>query len=312
MPGSSKEVYAGARVSMAGENSCMVSVADRMGTKKRLLAAGILAVCVAAGSAGGQEPIPEIRTLMGEVADHQKQLEKVRENYTYKTVSTTEDIDSNGKVTKTEVEESEVFFVNTHRVERTVKKDGKPLDDHDAKKEQERVTKLVEKAEKTPEGQPLDGQGVQISIRHLLELVEVRNPRRENFRGRSTIVFDFAGRHDAKTHGLAEDASKKLAGTVWIDERDRQVARMEAHFTDNFHVAGGILANVQKGSSFFFDQAPVNGEIWFPTAAEGHVEARVLLIKGYRQHFIERDSGYERFHVDAEPDKTAAAGQAKN
>jgi hypothetical protein len=240
---------------------------------------------------------------MSEVSEHQKQLEKVRENYTYRSVSIVEDLDSSGKVTKTEAEDHEVFFVNGHRIERTVKKDGKPLDSHDQQKEQERIDKLVEKAQNTPAGQPLEGHEESISISHILAIMDVTNPRRETFRGRSTIIFDFAGKHDAKTHGLAEDASKKIAGTLWVDERDREVARMEARFTDNFHIGGGLVANVQKGSFFVFDQAPVNGEIWFPTTAEGHVEGRVLLVKGFRQHFTERNEGYERFHVDAEPAK---------
>jgi len=265
----------------------------------------ILLLCPAATLPAQQSPIPDIRTLITEVAEHQKQLEKVRENYTYHSTSITEDIDSSGKITKTETEESEVFFVNGHRIERTVKKDGKPLNDHDQQKEQERIQKLVEKATNTPSSQPLEGRNESVSISSLLAIMDVTNPRRETYRGRPTIIFDFAGRHDAKTHGLAEDASKKIAGTLWIDERDREVARMEARFTDNFHVAGGLLANIQKGSSFVFDQAPVNNEIWFPTGAEGHVEARVLLLKGVREHFVERDSNYERFHVDAEPAKDA-------
>jgi uncharacterized protein YoaH (UPF0181 family) len=252
-----------------------------------------------------QEPVPDIRKLMMEVSDHQKQLEKVRENYTYHSATVVQELDSSGKVTKTESDEAEVFFVNGHRIVRGVKKDGKPLSDHDQQKEQERINKLVEKAGSTPPDQPLEDRNESVSISSLLGVMDVTNPRRESFRGRSTIVFDFAGRHDAKTHGLAEDASKKISGTLWVDEKDRQVARMEARFTDNFHVGGGLLANVQKGSSFFFDQAPVNGEIWFPTGAEGHVEARVLLLKGIRQHFTERNSDYERFHVDAEPEKTA-------
>lgn len=251
--------------------------------------------------------IPDIRQLMLQVMDHQKQLEKVRENYTYHSSNSVQEIDSSGKVTKTETEESEVFFINSHRIERTEAKDGKPLNDHDQQKEQERVNKLVEKAQKTPPGTPLEGHDEPISITHLLDIMQVTNPRREMFRGRSTIVFDFAGKHDAKTHGLAEDASKKIAGTLWVDEKDHQVARMEAHFTDNFHVGGGILANVQKGSSFYFDQAPVNGEIWFPTQAEGHVEARVLLVKGIRQHVVEHDSKYEKFSVETETGKTATA-----
>jgi hypothetical protein len=256
-------------------------------------------------AAGGSAAIPDIRQLMVQVMDHQKQLEKVRENYTYHSSNSVQDIDSGGKVTKTEIEDSEVFFINSHRIERTVGKDGKPLSDHDQQKEQERVNKLVEKAQKTPSGTPLEGHDEPISITHLLDIMEVSNPRREMFRGRSTIIFDFAGKHDAKTHGLAEDASKKIAGTLWVDEKDREVARMEAHFTDNFHVGGGLLANVQKGSSFYFDQAPVNGEIWFPTQAEGHVEARVLLLKGIRQHVVEHDSKYERFSVETETSKTA-------
>jgi hypothetical protein len=255
-------------------------------------------------NSSGQAAIPGGRALMLEVVEHQKKLEKIRENYTYRSVFTDDEVDSKGQVQKSETEEREVFFVNTHRIERTVKKGGKPLNDHDQQKEQERVNKLVEKAQKTPPGEPLDSRET-VSITHLLDIMEVSNPRREVFRGRSTLVFDFAGRHDAKTHGLAEDASKKLAGTVWVDERDRQVAHLEARFTDNFHVGGGLLANVQKGSSFYFDQAPVNGEIWFPTGAEGRVEARVLLLKGIREHFVEKDSDYQRFTVDTETSKTA-------
>jgi hypothetical protein len=252
-------------------------------------------------------PIPDVRTLMTEVMDHQKQLEKVRENYTYHSNTVTQDLNGNGQVTKTETADSEVFFVHGHRIERTVKKDGKPLDEHDQQKEQERINKLVEKAQNVPPGEPLEGPNTNISVTHLLEIMDVSNPRREDFRGRPTIIFNFAGKRDAKTHGMAEDASKKIAGTLWVDEKDRQVARMEAHFTDNFHVGGGLLANVQKGSSFYFDQAPVNGEIWFPTGAEGHIEARLLLLKGIRQHVVEHDSEYQKFSVDARPGDASAA-----
>ena len=284
-------------------------------TRSRLVISTILMAAVGVGvteqakkpgtDAALSEPIPDVRTLMLDVSAHQKKLEKVRENYTYKMSSTVQEMDSNGSVKKTETEENDVFYVNTHRIERTVKKNGKPLDDHEQKKEQERIMKLVEKAEKVPPGTSVEGPNVTVSITQLLEIMQVSNPHREIFRGRPTIVFNFAGRHDAKTHGMAEDASKKIAGTLWVDEKDRQVARMEAHFTDNFHVAGGLLANIAKGSSFYFDQAPVNGEIWFPTYAEGQIEARVLLLKGVRQHMVERDYDYQRFSVDTQQGKTA-------
>lgn len=248
-------------------------------------------------------PIPDIRQLMHEVQEHQKQVEKERENDTYTSLITTQDIDANGRVTKTESQEQENFFVNGHVIARTVKKDGKPLSDHDAQKETERVTKLVEKAQKTPAGQPLEGQSVSIS--RLLDIMDVRNPRREGYRGRSAIVFDFIGRKDAKTHGLVEDASKKLQGTVWIDEADRQVAHMEVSFIDNFRVAGGIFATIQKGSNFHFDQAPVGGGVWLPTGGEGAMQARLLMFKNMRQHYAERDYDFKRFSVEAQQAKDA-------
>jgi hypothetical protein len=262
-------------------------------------------VCVAQTNA----PLPDPRQLTRDVVAHQKQLEKVRENYTYSSQMTQQDLDSNGKVTKTESIESENFFVNGHRIGRQVKKDGKPLSDHDQQKETETVTKQVEKAQKTPSDQPLEGQSVSIS--RILEIMDVGTPRRESFRGRPTIIFDFAGRKDAKTHGFAEDASKKLKGTIWIDEADREVAHLEVTFSDNFHIAGGLIANVQKGSNFHFDQAPVDSGLWLPTGGEGNVQVRIVLVKNMRQHFIERDFDYKRFSVETQQNKDAKVVNAK-
>src|ERR1700744_207289 len=115
---------------------------------------------------------------------------------------------------------------------------------------------------------------------------------------------------DAKTPRLT-GASKKLQGTVWIDEADRQVAHLEVSFSDNFHVVGGLFANIQKGSNFRFDQELVNGELWLPTGGEGTMQARVLLLKNLRQHFVEKDYDYKRFMVDAQQAKETPAPAAK-
>jgi hypothetical protein len=247
--------------------------------------------------------LPEIRQLMREVHDHQKAMEKVRENYTYSSFETTQDLDSNGQVKKTETHESEVFYVNGKSIARLVKKDGKPLSDDEQQKETERVTKLVEKAEK-PETEKKH-EDVEISLGRILEVADVRNPRRESFRGRPAIVFDFVGRKDAKTHGLSEDVSKKLQGTLWVDEADRQIAHLEVSFIDNFNIDGGLLAHIEKGSSFRFDQAQVNGELWLTTGGEGTVQMRLLLVKGIRQHFTVRDDDFKRFRVETQQLKDA-------
>jgi hypothetical protein len=267
--------------------------------------AGLLLPLPAALPAHAQQtaakPLPEIPQLMREVEEHQKALEKVQENYTYSSLQTTQDLDSNGRVKKTVVEEREVFFVNGRAIARLVKKDGKPLAGDELDKETKRVTKEVEKAEKP--AKPKEGQD--LSVSRILAVVEVRNPRRESYRGRPTIIFNMVGRKDAKAHGLEEEVYKKLQGTVWIDEADRQIAHLDVAFDDNFHVAGGLVANIQKGSNFHIDQAPVNGEIWLPDGFEGTAQIRLFLVKGLRQHFTERDYNYQRFRVDAQQGKDA-------
>jgi hypothetical protein len=259
-------------------------------------------------------PLPDIRQLMREVVEHQKQLEQVRENYTFDSVLTVQDLDANGKVTKTESEEDNDFFVNGHVIARMVKKDGQPLSASEDQKETERVTKLVDKAQKTPPDQPLESQ--QVSVSRLLDIMDVRNPRRAEFRGRPTILFDFVGRKDAKTHGIVEDASKELQGTIWIDEADRQVAHLEVSFAQNFRIAGGLFANVEKGSNFRFDQAPVDiaqgTGLWLPTGAEGNFQEKLLLLKNVRQHVTERDYDFQRFSVETQQSKDAKTlGPAK-
>ena len=271
------------------------------------------AVIVPFGSAAGQQtaqaPLPDIRQLMREVQEHQKQLDRIRENYTYTSYQVVQDIDENGQVKKTESSEYNDFFVNGHVIERKVKSNDKPLDAHEEEKETGRVKKLVEKAEKTPRDQALEGQT--ISVSRMLDIMDVRNERREMYRGEPAIVFDFVGRKDAKTHGMAEDASKKLQGTIWISETDRQVAHLEVSFDDNFRLAGGLVATVQKGSNFRFDQSKVNDEIWLPTGAEGTMQARLLLVKKLRQHFKERVYDYQRFKVETQQQKDTKIQPAK-
>ena len=257
----------------------------------------------------GQAPLPDIRELMREVQKHQKRLDQVRENYTYTSYQVVQNVDANGQVKKTESTEYEDFFVNGHVIERKVKVNDQALDENAQRKETERITKQVEKAEKTPRDKPLEGPS--ISVSRLLDIMDVRNERRELYRGDPTIVFDFVGRKDAKTHGFAEDASKKLQGTIWINEADRQVAHLEVSFIENFRMVGGLVATVQKGSNFRFDQAKVNGEIWLPTGAEGTMQARVLLLKNLRQRFRERCYDYKRFRVEAQQERDAKIGDGK-
>src|SRR5579884_2715527 len=262
---------------------------------KNFLPAMLCACTATIFAQSAQPPLPDVPTLIRQVEEHQHKLDQVRENYTYHETAVTHELDKNGKIKKTESEEDEVFFVNTHEVHRKIKKNGKELSPDEQKKEQDRVQKEVEKALKTPPGESTDKH--EVSVSRLLQIMRVSNPRREQMDGRSVITFDFMGDPRAKTHG-DEAVLKKISGTVWIDEKDREVRRLTAHFDDNFHMGFGLFS-IGKGSNLTFDQKLVNNELWLPTGAQIHIVAHAIGVIGWRGDIAVTNDDYQRFHADA-------------
>ena len=241
--------------------------------------------------------MPEPATLVKEIEAHQRQMDELRENYTFREITLTDELDPKGAVNGSDSEEREVFFVNGYRIARLIKKNGKDLSEGDRKSEQDRVKRLIEKDMKASSGHFYNRRGENIGVSQILPLMKISNPRRISLNGRSTLSFDFVGDPHAKAHGLAENAARKIAGTVWIDETDREVARLEARFDDNFHIGAGFLASIQRGTSLTFEQSRLGQELWMPTAGEIHLAARELLVKGIRRNIHIKDSDFRRFDI---------------
>ncbi|MBK8317032.1 MAG: hypothetical protein IPL01_24715 [Acidobacteria bacterium] len=104
------------------------------------------------------------------------------------------------------------------------------------------------------------------------------NPRRERFRGRDVIVFDFEPLPGYKPQKDFEKFFGKMAGAIWVDAADKQVVRVEARLIESFKVGGGLLASLREGATFVLEQERVNNEIW-PTRADINLGVKVLLVK---------------------------------
>lgn len=255
-----------------------------------------------------QVQLPDLKALFKEIEDNQKKIDKIMEDYAgTKTVEETE-LDGSGKIKKRDVREFQFFFLLGQEIRTLVKKDGKPLGEAEQKKENERVQKRIQevqkqhakkeaKEEKTKrEGKESDDE---VGIDTFLRACQFVNPRRERFRGQDVLVFDFEPNPEFKPRKLAEKLIHSLAGVVWIDEQAHDVARLEAYFSENLNIGGGLVASLQKGSSFVFEQAFINNEVWLPTFEEAHIAARVLLFKGIRADEITRYSDYKKFRVES-------------
>jgi hypothetical protein len=113
------------------------------------------------------------------------------------------------------------------------------------------------------------------------------------------LVFDFEPNVEFKPHTLMEKIITKLGGVIWIDEKALDVARLDAFFVGDVKIAGGLLANVEKGTRIILEQEFVNNEVWLPTYQEVHVDVKFLMVKGIRADESTRYSDYQKFNVNA-------------
>ena len=255
-----------------------------------------------------QVKLPDLKALFAEIDANQKQIDKVKENYAGNQVEEETEYDKAGKITKKEVNEYTFFYLNGDEITTLVKKDGKPLSADEQKKENEKTQKRIveeqkkekkkeekdEKAQEEGKEAKDDDPGIEVFLR----VCQFVNPRRERFRGQDVLVFDFEPNPEYKPKNLEERVAKELAGVVWVDEKAKDVVRLEAYFVGDVHIGGGVLANLQKGTSFVFEQAYVNNEVWLPTYVEAHVGVRLLLVKGIKVNVSTKYSDYKRFNVE--------------
>src|SRR5229473_3502852 len=255
-----------------------------------------------------QVKLPDLKALFKEIDENQKAIDKLKESYAGSQSEEETEFEGDGRVKKHEVNEYTFFYLGGNEITTLVKKDGKPLSEAEQKKENEKTRKRIEEhqkreAKKEAKEEKAKGEGKSEEkddpgIEVFLRACQFVNPRRERFRGQDVLVFDFEPNPEFKPHKLVERLAQKLAGVVWVDEKAHDVARLEAYFTGDMKIAGGLLANLQKGTSFIFEQAYINNEVWLPTYMEAHVGVRFLLLKGIKASIVTRYWDYKKFNVE--------------
>ncbi|MEO8573001.1 MAG: hypothetical protein ABI481_03455 [Pyrinomonadaceae bacterium] len=256
------------------------------------------------------EPLPDISSLLKELQANEDKIENILDTYSFVQRSTRRELGKDGILRDKESETFQLSFYKGYRIRRLIEKNGKALSDQDQKNEDKRAGEQVEEIEKKLAKQesskgPPSGEDRRISIAEVLRASTLSNPRRERFRGRDVIVFDFEPNpsFDYKNAKSMLKFFGKTAGAMWIDEKDKQVARLEAVLFDSFNVGGGVLAKLKKGASFTLEQERVNDEIWLPSTADINLSVRILLVKGIDLNQVIRSYDYRKFTTEVKDAK---------
>src|SRR5579885_845970 len=178
-----------------------------------------------------QVQLPDLKALFAEIDANQKAIDKLRENYAGTRQEQESEYDKTGKITKQENKEYTFFYLNGEEISTLVKKDGKSLTESEQAKEDEKTRKRIEemqkrqaKKEAREEKAKEDGKkekdqddpGIEVFLR----VCQFVNPRRERYRGQDVLVFDFEPNPEYKPKSLVEKVVQKLAGVVWVDEKE--------------------------------------------------------------------------------------------
>lgn len=257
------------------------------------------------------EPLPDIPALLAQAQANEDRVENLLDTYSFMQRSTRRELGKDGVLRDKESETFQLSFYKGYRIRRLVERNGKPLtagqqedEDRNAAERVEEIEKQIAKKEAARSGPPSD-ESRRISLAEVLRASTLSNARRERFRGRDVIVFDFEP-NPAFDYKNAKSMLKffgKTAGVMWIDENDKQIARLEAFLADSFKIGGGVLAKLNKGASFTLEQERINDEIWLPSVADINLSIRLLLVKGIDLNQVIRSYDYRKFSTEVKDAK---------
>jgi hypothetical protein len=267
----------------------------------------------------GERPLPDLEALMKTIIGNQEKVEELFDRYTFRETQTERKPDSNGQMRDGDTKIYEITPVYKRPVRRLMSVNGKELSPSEREKEDRRVQKAVEDLVKRhEEGKEKEQKKLQkkeeqakagdkkgqeddddeISLLDFLRISEITSVRREMFRGHEVIAFDFEPRKNFKPRNRGENLVSKLAGTMWVDETAKQVARAEARLTDSFKIGGGLLASVSPATAIVIEQEKIGDEVWLPSYNEVNLSVRLFLLAKLKRNFVTRYSDYRKYKID--------------
>ncbi len=262
------------------------------------------------------QPLPDIPTQLKDLQANEDKVEAMLDTYSFTQKNIKRELGKDGILRETESKTEQLSFYKGYRIERTIEKNGKPLSkndqedaDKDAAKQVEEIEKKIAKANAQALKQNANStpseDSRRISIAEVLRASKLLNPRRERFRGRDVIVFDFEPNpaFDMKNAKSMLKFFGKTAGVMWIDEKDKQVARLEAVLFENLNIGGGVLAKLKKGATFTLEKERVGDEIWLPSQADINLSVHVLLVKGIDVNQVIKSYDYRKFETEVKDSK---------
>ncbi len=255
--------------------------------------------------ASGAVPPEQIRELLRRAEEKDIENDKQQRDYTYVERQEAHKLDGHGAVKKIESRTSEVLEIYGELVARLTAKDDKPLPADEAKKEDEKIQKIIDKRKNESEGDrrkrvEREEKSREEDRKFVLEIADAFNFRlvgSEVFDGRDAWVLEGEPRPGYEPKRREARILSKFKGRVWIDKAEAQWVKLDITAIDTISV-GFVLARIHKGTRVLIELTRVNDEVWLPKLVQLHFDARVALFKSYDEDIEQTYRDYKKFRTD--------------
>lgn len=256
--------------------------------------------------ASGSVPAEQIRELLRRAEEKDIENVKRERDYTYVEREEQHHLDGHGGVKKVESRTSEILAIYGEPVERLTAKNDKPLSADEAKKEDEKIQKIIDKRKNESDGDrrkrvEKEEKGREEDRKFVLEVADAFDFKlvgSEVLDGREAWVLDGEPRPGYKAKNRGAQILSKFKGRVWIDKSEDQWVKLDLTAIDTLSV-GFVLARIHKGTRVLVELTKVNDEVWLPKHVQSHLDVRVALLKNYDEDIEQTFRDYKKFRTDS-------------
>lgn len=221
---------------------------------------------------------PNPRDLLAQSIENYEKDWKAALDFTYTQREITKDISGQPK----SVEMSQVNVLDGTPYTRMIAKDGHPLDEEEARKEEEKYHKMLEAREsETPEQRARRVRKYEEERRFLKEIPDAFNIKllgHETLNGRANYIVGLTPKEGYVPQSKNARIFPDIGGKLWIDQQDLRWTQAEANVIEPISF-GWILARIGAGAHITLKQVKVEGDHWMPKEIDVSGIARILLVK---------------------------------
>ena len=231
---------------------------------------------------------------------------EISRSYTYLERQEQRDMDSSGRLKKSESTTFDVTLLEGSPYRRMVARNDQPLSPKDQRKEEERLQhSIADRSQETPEQRERRAadwdrkrQKQREPIREMADAFTFTMAGEETLNGGETWVIDAAPKPGYRPKGQSTAFFPKVKLRLWIAKNDSHWVKIDMESLDTI-TFGGFLIRMAKGSHLTAENARINNEVWLPKRAALKGSVRIALVKVLRGELIFTFNDYKKFQTDS-------------